>query len=185
MSDQQPRTVVNVNLSAPVPGVAPVELKSTGIALVFWFFLGGLGGHRFYLERPHAKTMLTLALLGVVLSFVGVGIFLILAVGLWALIDAFSISKWVREHNAGVTTGVATSVLAPEPAESTAPLSTQLLREAKRRGGRITVTQGAMATEKTFEEIEECLQGMVSSGYVDVDNDPGSGVVVYVFGELG
>lgn len=131
------------------------------------------------------KTMLILAILGVVLSFVGVGFFLLFAVGLWALIDAFSIPKWVREHNAGLTSSVPTPMPVPDSAASTAPLSTQLLREAKRRGGRITVTQGAMATEKTFEEVEECLQGMVSSGYVDVDNDPGSGVVVYVFGELG
>src|SRR5690349_1865524 len=28
------------------------EAKSTGLAYVLWFFLGGLGMHRFYLGRP-------------------------------------------------------------------------------------------------------------------------------------
>ena len=50
--------------------------------------------------------------------------------------------------------------------------------------GSLTVTQGVMATSKSFEEVEACLQGMTRSGYIDVDNEPTSGVVVYVFPEL-
>ena len=41
-----------------------------------------------------------------------------------------------------------------------------------------------MASGKSFKEVEKCLSGMVDSGYVDVDNAPGTGVVTYVFAEL-
>ena len=41
-----------------------------------------------------------------------------------------------------------------------------------------------MASGKSFEEVEKCLRGMVDQGYVDVDNAPGSGVIVYRFPEL-
>ena len=173
MSDQQ--TVVNVNLTAPMAtGVLPVAPKSTGAALVFWFFLGTFGAHRFYLNRPHAKTMLILSLF----------VIPILVTGPWALIDLFSISKWVQEHNAVVLGGVPSAVPAGAPPQPQ-DLSTQLLSEAKQRGGRLSVTQGVMVTGKAFEDVEECLQGMLASGYVDVSNDPDSGVVVYVFGEMG
>ena len=60
---------------------------------------------------------------------------------------------------------------------------TLLLREAERHGNQLTVKQGVLATGRTFNEVAECLNGMVDSGYVDVDNAKGSGVVIYVFGE--
>ena len=63
-------------------------------------------------------------------------------------------------------------------------LSSLLLYEAQERGGRLAVTQGVMATGESYEAVEACLQGMVDNRYVDVDNDPGSGVVVYVFAEM-
>ena len=46
------------------------------------------------------------------------------------------------------------------------------------------MTQGVVATGMTFEQVEEILREMVSKGYVDVDNAPNSGVVVYRFPEL-
>ena len=185
MSDQQ-QTVVNVNLTAPTPasGAILLDVKSTGTALLFWFFLGGFGGHRFYLNRPHAKTMLILNLVGWATVLLIVGIPILGAVAIWALVDAFSLSKWVREHNAGLTLGAAGT--APVPAEPAKPkdLQTMLLQEAERQNGRLTVTQAVKGTGKSFDEVEKCLQEMVASGYVDVDNKPGSGVVVYVFDEM-
>ncbi len=65
-----------------------------------------------------------------------------------------------------------------------ADLMRALLEVAERRGGELTVTQGVMASGMDFDEVEECLRGMVDKGYVDVDNAPGSGVVVYRFSEL-
>ena len=191
MSDQ-PQTVVNVNLTAPVPGAAPgmvfLKPKSTGMALVLWLCFGGLGIHRFYLKRPHAKTMLILTLVGLVFSVVMIGIPILFAIAIWLLIDLFFIAKWVAEYNSGGTPGATAVVLAqqPQPAAAEEPkdLQTLLLHEAEKRDGRLTVTHGVMATGKTFKEVEACLGEMVSSGYVDVDNEPESGVVVYVFAEM-
>jgi hypothetical protein len=41
-----------------------------------------------------------------------------------------------------------------------------------------------MITGYTFAEAEELLREMCRSGYVDVGNEPESGVVVYYFPEL-
>lgn len=63
-------------------------------------------------------------------------------------------------------------------------LKRRLLEEAEERGGALTVTQGVAATGLSFETVEETLGDMVASGYVDVDNHPESGVVLYRFTEL-
>lgn len=63
-------------------------------------------------------------------------------------------------------------------------LMRRLLEEAEERGGSLTVTQGVAATGLSFEKVEETLGDMVASGYVDVDNHPESGVVLYRFTEL-
>ena len=72
------------------------------------------------------------------------------------------------------------------PARREAPtdLRTLLLREAHRGDGKLTVTQAVMATGEDWERVEGCLRDMVDAGYVDVDNEPHSGVIVYVFPEL-
>ncbi len=71
------------------------------------------------------------------------------------------------------------------PAEvSQDTLAVKLLRLAKLHGGQVTVTQAVMETGQSFETIETELKTMVKSGYADVTNRPGSGVVVYEFPEL-
>ena len=60
-------------------------MKSTVVAYLLWFFLGGLGIHRFYLGRPIS------------------GIFYLLTVGGFAIgwiIDLFLIPGMVRQENA-------------------------------------------------------------------------------------
>ena len=132
--------------------------------------------------------MLILTLVGLVFSVVMIGIPILFAIAIWLLIDLFFIAKWVAEYNSGGTPGATAVVLAqqPQPAAAEEPkdLQTLLLHEAEKRDGRLTVTHGVMATGKTFKEVEACLGEMVSSGYVDVDNEPESGVVVYVFAEM-
>jgi hypothetical protein len=59
-----------------------------------------------------------------------------------------------------------------------------LLSAAVKEGGHLTVTQAAMITGWSFEEAEKLLREMVASGYVDVGNEPESGVIVYYFPEL-
>ena len=59
-----------------------------------------------------------------------------------------------------------------------------VLDAAMREGGRLTVTQASMVTGYSFEQAELMLREMVASGYVDVGNEPDSGIVVYYFPEL-
>ena len=79
--------------------------KSVVLALVLWLFLGGLGIHRFYLNRRHALTILLLTLAGVVFSAFGIGLLLLFPVFVWLLIDLFRIPGWVREHNSHIPHG--------------------------------------------------------------------------------
>lgn len=108
-----------------VPDAVSPAPKSLVLAFVLWFFLGGLGMHRFYLCRRRAWTILVLMIAGVVLSAAGfriaspaglgissltalqdlvtiarVGLLLLGVVGVWLLVDLFFIAKWVGEHNA-------------------------------------------------------------------------------------
>jgi len=71
--------------------------KSTGVAYLLWLFLGGLGGHRFYLGKT-GTGLLMLALLGVgvLTSAIGIGFVFLIAVGIWALVDAFLIPGMIR-----------------------------------------------------------------------------------------
>ncbi|OLP45673.1 hypothetical protein BJF95_11030 [Rhizobium oryziradicis] len=75
------------------------EAKSIGASYLLWFFVGYLGGHRFYLDRKgSAIVMLLLTIFGVILSVVGVGFILLAVVGIWALVDAFLIPGMVAEQ---------------------------------------------------------------------------------------
>jgi TM2 domain-containing membrane protein YozV len=66
--------------------------KSTGIAYLLWFFLGGLGVHRFYLgQTGTGAAMLILCLLSSATTFIVVGFFGLGILGLWWLVDAFLI----------------------------------------------------------------------------------------------
>ncbi|MCC2975729.1 TM2 domain-containing protein [Sphingomonas sp. PL-96] len=74
--------------------------KSVGVAYLLWLFLGGFGGHRFYSGKTGtAIAQLALTLLGLITAIIGVGVVLMFFVALWALIDAFLIPGWIRNHN--------------------------------------------------------------------------------------
>ena len=70
------------------------------------------------------------------------------------------------------------------PSGGTRTPQQRLLDAAVAEGGMLTVTQAAQVTGLTFEDAEELLREMVMKGYVDVGNEPESGVVVYYFPEL-
>lgn len=71
------------------------NMKSTGIAYLLWFFLGGLGVHRFYLGRNgSAIIQLLLGLFGWLPIFAGW-----VVLGVWVLIDAFLIPGIARDEN--------------------------------------------------------------------------------------
>ena len=68
--------------------------KSTVVAYLLWFFLGGIGVHRFYLGRPGSGAgMIVLCILAIITG----GLWLIL--GIWWIIDAFLIPGIVARHN--------------------------------------------------------------------------------------
>jgi len=70
--------------------------RSAGIAYLLWFFVGFLGGHRFYLKRNGtAATLLILTLLLVI----GIGAFGLAFAGLWLLVDVFLIPGMTQEYN--------------------------------------------------------------------------------------
>ena len=69
--------------------------KSVGASYLMWFFLGGLGVHRFYLGRTGSGVaQLLLGLLGWLPLFLGW-----VVLGLWLVVDAFLIPSIAREEN--------------------------------------------------------------------------------------
>jgi TM2 domain-containing membrane protein YozV len=74
--------------------------KSALIAYLFWFFLGAIGAHRFYLGRVGSGLiMFTLFVASFVLMVVLIGLLGFLALGVWWLIDAFLIPGQVQSEN--------------------------------------------------------------------------------------
>ncbi|TPR19142.1 NINE protein [Apilactobacillus timberlakei] len=67
------------------------------IAWVLWWFLGEVGGHRFYLRRNNALAMLIIDIVGWILTPILIGFPIILFIRIWWIIDAFSIQTWLRE----------------------------------------------------------------------------------------
>jgi len=76
-----------------------VEMKSAVLAYLFWWFLGILGAHRFYLGKKHGWTMLIIAILGILGSVVVVGALLFIPLTIWWIIDVFKIGGWIQEYN--------------------------------------------------------------------------------------
>lgn len=178
------RLPVNVNINmpnTPPAGGEPVYESghSTGISYGLWcaWLFGAAGIHRFYLGK------------------VGTGILWFLTFGLLGIgqiYDLFAMKSLVRK--ADIRSGHAphprqlalARARGSLPAAKTEPPTLQqaLLQAAVKNGGELTVTQAVMATNRSFEEVETELRDMVDKGYVDIDNAPGSGVIVYRFPEL-
>lgn len=152
-----------------------------GLAYALWclFFVGLAGLHRIYLGRYGTG----------ILWMVTFGLF-----GVGQVVDLFRMKRLVLESNvregwlphpryAPLLNGRRTG---PPARSDPAPASAmqRLLRAAMASGGTLTVTQAVAATGLGFEEVESVLREMVVKGYVDVDNAPDTGVVVYRFVEL-
>jgi TM2 domain-containing membrane protein YozV len=70
------------------------EVKSQGknmvVAYILWYFLGIVGGHRFYMKKTGtavAQLIISITVIGMVVTFI------------WWVIDAFLLHTWVKEHN--------------------------------------------------------------------------------------
>ncbi|MBT9316700.1 TM2 domain-containing protein [Leptothoe spongobia] len=148
------------------------ERKKASYLLWFGILLGMGGLHRLYNGKYVS---------GVIWLFT-YGLF-----GVGQLVDLVLISD-MAERRQWQLSGGRPSKFDAQPAVATEvrkdSLMVQLLRLAELHGGQITVTQAVMETGQSFETIESELKTMVRSGYADVTNRPGSGVVVYEFPEL-
>jgi TM2 domain-containing membrane protein YozV len=73
------------------------EAKSIGAAYLLWFFLGGLGAHRFYLgKKGSGLAMLALLIVGILTTPVMIGSVMLVALAVWVLADAFMIPGMVQ-----------------------------------------------------------------------------------------
>jgi TM2 domain-containing membrane protein YozV len=148
-------------------------MYSKNLAWILWALsaLGPGGLHRFYLGKPLSGLLYLCTW-----NFLGVGL----------ILDAFSLTDMVDAANARINAqlgpaGEARFLHAPDDSEA---MKRALLRAAQTRNGMITVTEGVMATGRTFAEVQAELDSMLKSGYVSVDNHPTTGTVVYKFYEL-
>ncbi len=116
--------------------------------------------------------------------------------GLGQLVDLLLIPRMVEAHNvklsnrlnapAGITHEIGIHRVV-EPLRLQASRNqaiVDLLKAAEARGGKLSVTQGVIATGLSFFQVEEMLQEMLRTGYVEIGNDPETGVVVYDFKEM-
>lgn len=78
------------------------EKKSAGTALFLCWLTGLFGGHRFYLGRPHAVTMMLITIVSLPLCFFCVGFAGLIAMVIWKICDLFQVSRWTKEYNAAL-----------------------------------------------------------------------------------
>lgn len=74
--------------------------KEIGIAYLMLLLLGGFGAHYFYLNQPlSAVLFLILWWGGWAATFIGIGFLLLVAAGIWLIIDLFLLPSYVRAAN--------------------------------------------------------------------------------------
>ncbi|MEM9770248.1 MAG: NINE protein [Cyanobacteria bacterium P01_D01_bin.73] len=170
------RAIASKKGNQPVPGRTDV---ATTYVLWLACLFGVSGLHRFYNRK------------------IGTGLLWLFTWGLFGFgqfIDLFLIPEMVDENNlkrrallSGYYPGAgAPQAIAAEPkAEPTnGEIMMRLVKAASKYGGKLSVTQGVMATGLEFDKVEEVLAQMLKSGYVSIGNDSRTGVVVYDFHEL-
>ncbi|MCU7558445.1 TM2 domain-containing protein [Macrococcus capreoli] len=72
------------------------QKKSTGVAYLLWFFLGGFGAHRFYFGKT--ASAIGLILLTFLVSSWTFGIPSLI----WLIVDAFLIPNMIKEHEENI-----------------------------------------------------------------------------------
>jgi TM2 domain-containing membrane protein YozV len=155
--------------------------------LLWLFWLVGFAG----IHRLHNKKIFT----GLLWLFTG-GL-----LGIGQLVDLFLIPNMVDEYNTKARTSFGLSptgvpyqstieTLVQPSFDSRPVLLTQdqlmlkLLKAAEARGGKLSVTQAVLDTECSFSDVENTLRAMAKTGYVAIENDPTTGIVLYDFVEL-
>ena len=112
---------------------------------------------------------------------IGIGFAVMIGLWLWVFMDLFSIQAWVAEHNQQLEAqaSAAVAAAAPAPLVPKKSLESRLIKAAQEWGNELTLNRVVALTFGSFEDVEACLKRMVEAGHVDVDNRPGSGVIVY------
>ena len=79
------------NIYTPV-NQSPTKSKSKVVAGLFGIFLGGFGIHNFYLGYTgKAVTQLCLTILGLLLSCIGIGVFIMFGIHIWGFVEGILI----------------------------------------------------------------------------------------------
>ena len=87
-----PGAVVCTNCGCSNATVPSVSAKSRIAAGLLGIFLGAFGVHNFYLGyTSKAVTQLVLTIVGLVLSCIGIGVFLVWGIGIWGLVEGIMI----------------------------------------------------------------------------------------------
>ena len=87
-----PEASVCLNCGVANKPKASADSKSKLAAGLLGIFLGGFGVHNFYLGyTSKAVTQLVLTIVGYVLCCVGIGIFLVLGIAIWGLVEGIMI----------------------------------------------------------------------------------------------
>ena len=153
--------------------------EGLGYSLWCGWFVGLAGLHRIYMGK-YATGLLWMCTFGLF--------------GFGQIFDLLTMKKMVRDANiregylphprwaAALNRMAHAPPQISEPPEK--PLKHRLLDAAIERGGELSVTDGVAATGASFDAVESTLDELLSTGYVDIDNRPDSGVIVYRFTEL-
>lgn len=163
--------------------------RSKGVAYALWLLIifGIGGGQRFYAGK-HISALIYLFTGG----FLGFGQLLDLIL-IPQMIDDFNRRQRLLHGNLAANQVIVNVNNAPnhelpkiaEPNETNKDsLVVQLLKTAQQNNGKITVTEGVIATGKSFKEVEEALVSIHKAGYASIDNDPVNGVVIYRIDQL-
>lgn len=155
------------------------EEFSPGVAFGLWLacLFGLCGIHRFYLGKPFTGLLYLFTF-----GLLGIGQVIDL-VRLRGMVEDKNLLSEARARRALGAPAVRALPAAParDPEEQ---MRQDILKAAAQRKGNITVAQAVLATGKSFEQVETMLDAMAAKGYVDIDNDPDTGVVIYRFGDL-
>jgi len=153
-------------------------MKDKTPAYLLWCtcFIGMCGLHRIYLGRY------------------GTGFLYLFTFGLFGIgqaIDLFQIGRMVEdENNRVLVRGLGAQALAaggvPALPGKRAPRTTEelqvsLAQAADQHGGKLTVAEAVAATGRSFKDVSKELNQMAVEGYIEVDNDEETGVLVFRF----
>jgi TM2 domain-containing membrane protein YozV len=160
----------------------PDQSNRLTVSYLLWLlgFVGFFGAHRLYNGK------------------IGSGLLWVCTLGLFGFgqfVDLFLVPDMAKEQQlklmarSGINpygipsspTSVAAETVKPPTQDE---LMVKLALAAQQHGGKLSVTQAVLATGLGFSDVETLLKEMMRKGYVSIDNDHATGIVIYCFDEL-